>query len=88
MFQTGSLFEGQFEYDVRLGPNLFINFWAKGSWLRITGKGNLDEILSQFVGVAVSPPIRFFDSIQGGQSANATFWRGLTSLGLAARLDF
>jgi len=86
MFQTGSVVEGQFEYDVRLSSNFLISLWAKGSWLRVRGPGNLDKIRN--LSLSVPPFIDFFDSLQGDQSATATLSRSLTAVGLAARLEF
>ena len=88
MFQTGALFEGQLEYDVNLGPNLFVNVWAKGSWLRVRGRGNLDEILNQFVRIGLVPPLEVFSSLQGNQSATGKLSRSLIAVGLTANMEF
>jgi hypothetical protein len=88
MFQPGQFLEGQVEYDVSLIRNLFINVWAKGSWLRIRGTGNLDEIRNQLVRLTTFPPIEIFTGLQGEQAATATLSRTLVAIGLSATLQF
>jgi len=85
MFQTGTLLEGELEYDVRLGSNLLINAWGKGSWLRIRGSGNLEKTRDLNLSVL---SVSISDSLQGGQSATGTLSRNIIAVGLAAKLEF
>jgi hypothetical protein len=86
MFRTGTQFEGALDYDLRLSSNFSIKAWAKGTWLRVRGKGNLDELAKVFVSVLGTPVL--FDSISGGNSATATLTTYRLAMGLGAELNF
>jgi hypothetical protein len=84
MFQVGTQIEGDFRYDLKLSSNLSINVWAKGSWLKIRGRGNLDQIFNQFASIAVPP----FLSFPGSAEETATLGRYQIAAGLGAELNF
>jgi hypothetical protein len=88
MFRTGTQFAGDFDYDLRLTSNFSLKAWAKGSWLRVRGRGNLDELLNSFVSVGVQPPITISDSLSGASSATATLTTYQLAMGLGAELNF
>jgi len=86
MNRTGTLLEGDFEYDLRFSANAAVKLWAKGSWLQVRGSGNLDQIVDQFIAIGGVPiPI---PQASGSSSDTATLARYVTAAGLAAELAF
>jgi len=86
MSRTGTLLEGDFEYDVAFSPNVAVKVWAKGSWLKVRGAGNLDQLLAQFAaleGIPFPQP-----EVSASSSNAATLARYVTAVGLAAELAF
>ncbi|MBI4962857.1 MAG: hypothetical protein HY913_06240 [Desulfomonile tiedjei] len=86
MFRTGAQLEGDFEYDMKLSPNFSLKAWAKGSWLSVRGRGNLDEILNNALvvgGVTLASA-----SFAGAADETATLTRSQVAVGLGAELNF
>lgn len=77
---TGSFFDGFFEYDVPIREHLLFGLWARGTWMKVYGNGELD---AQSVAFAGTLGTRFESlstagtlsthSIGGGVAATLTF---------------
>jgi len=85
MFRTGTQLDADFEYELRLNSSVAVKGWVKGSWLKVRGSGNADQLLNNFASV---PPITIFAQLAGQDTATATLTRYVTAAGLAAELAF
>lgn len=86
MFRVGTQIAGDFDYDLRLAQNFSLKAWAKGSWLRVRGRGNLDELFNEVISIFGIPA--FSDSISGASRATATLTTYQLAAGLGAELSF
>jgi|GEM_PF-491446 len=88
MSRIGTLLEGDFEYDLKFSPDVAVKVWAKGSWLKVQGSGNMDELVDYIDVVANVPPSVARLRASGSSSATATLTQYVTAVGLSAELAF
>lgn len=78
---TGSFLEGFFEYNVSIRESLLFGLWARGTWMKVTGNGELE---SQQVNTSPFPDETLFVSM----STTGTLSTYGLSGGISATLSF
>jgi hypothetical protein len=86
VLNLATFFEGDFEYDLAVGPNLSVGLWCSLSWLRLRGQGSLSIALSEEAFADGVPFESSGDSVLGRGDATCT--RGIVAGGFSATLSF
>jgi len=83
--KPGCFLEGEFEYDWSLRGPLSFQLWARGSWLRIRGRGTMD---AQFNQQTVVDGTVFSTTAADSDDARGTYTRYSIGGGIGATWTF